>query len=1004
MKNITKMLSAACLALQMAASVGASAVPFSFGESGAVIVASAATEDSFLNTKPTANNAVYEQGEYNVPVYMWTSDYQYRSMSDQSVVRTAKLKRTADKKYITVWFNPIEMDGMRGHIEKFYYYNLSANTYRENISNGNGAANVDNRLQLTDDSITYGYDNTSDITGDEGTFVKYISSVTFELPTDESDVVCRFKVDAMGDTEQDAIMVFDWDNAESVVAEHLDEKIAEAKKITNDNNEYTESSYSNLLKQISDAESKAKNSPYAMTNSIKLINYAISSLQKTSDVLEDGYYSIPISFLKTTATDVEVYDFINVLSEQIPSDEHLGYLENIFGDTAQIKVVDGVYTITLTAQNDGDDYYLCGLGKTNFGASKAAFTLNTESIDYFGKTKKVILEGCTATMTISTKYEAQNIVLKVNGWNKNEWSSKVTVIDSAAAFNLDWSNAVKTADLEIDKTKLEDYIGYVASRLNGDMSVYTEESVKAVRDAYDEAVKVNENSQIQAEINEALANLKAAMSGLKTYKTALQEKIDEVKAIDTAEYTEDSSKALADEIAKAEELLAKDEPAKHELTAETEAITAAVEGLKLRSADYTAVDTAITAVPEDTSAYTDESVKAVTDAVDAVVRDLDITKQDEVDEMAKAINDAVAALEKKPEEVPPKAELEDGKYTLNAEMYKLDRYEHSMSNNAINHTVQLEVKDGEYYITVQFTGLAIFNKFGYLKDLGYYDAGYSYNDYGIPQGKVIPAEVLSSYDVVDQYNDKDNLYPEMLRFKLVDKAGADFVPLQVFVPIMEAIAEGTGTQDVLMQLDWSTLTKTEQDIEPEKPVEQSPEIDFTDDATGVKIHADKGVFAEGTKVTVTAADVDTAENEKAVGFEVKFTDADGNAVKPNGVYTLSLPVPEDFTSPATYRINNGKRTLVNGTNENGFYTIKAKVEGTFALVQAVPEVPKAVKGDVNGDGNINVTDISKTAAHVKGLKKLTDEEKELADVNNDGIVNVTDISKIAAHVKGLKKL
>ena len=85
------------------------------------------------------------------------------------------------------------------------------------------------------------------------------------------------------------------------------------------------------------------------------------------------------------------------------------------------------------------------------------------------------------------------------------------------------------------RTELEDYIGYAASRLSGDMSAYTEDSVKAVQSAYDEAVKVNENSQIQAEINEALANLKSAMSGLKTYKKALQEKVDEVKAVDTAE-------------------------------------------------------------------------------------------------------------------------------------------------------------------------------------------------------------------------------------------------------------------------------------------------------------------------------------------------------------------------------------------------------------------------------------------------------------------------------------
>ena len=61
-------------------------------------------------------------------------------------------------------------------------------------------------------------------------------------------------------------------------------------------------------------------------------------------------------------------------------------------------------------------------------------------------------------------------------------------------------------------------------------------------------------------------------------------------------------------------------------------------------ADYTAVDAALATIPEDMSNYTDESVKAVNDAKEAVVRNRPITKQSEVDAMAKAINDAVAGL------------------------------------------------------------------------------------------------------------------------------------------------------------------------------------------------------------------------------------------------------------------------------------------------------------------------------------------------------------------------
>lgn len=40
--------------------------------------------------------------------------------------------------------------------------------------------------------------------------VKTIRECSFVLPTEKSDVICRVKVDAMGETEQDAILVFDY--------------------------------------------------------------------------------------------------------------------------------------------------------------------------------------------------------------------------------------------------------------------------------------------------------------------------------------------------------------------------------------------------------------------------------------------------------------------------------------------------------------------------------------------------------------------------------------------------------------------------------------------------------------------------------------------------------------------------------------------------------------------------------------------------------------------------
>ncbi len=278
-----------------------------------------------------------------------------------------------------------------------------------------------------------------------------------------------------------------------------------------------------------------------------------------------------------------------------------------------------------------------------------------------------------------------------------------------------------------------------------------------------------------------------------------------------------------------------------------------------------------------------------------------------------------------------KDNLSDGKYELQAEMIKADRSGYSMSNNGINHTVQLEVKGGEYFVTMQFKGLAMYNQFGYLKNLYYYNKGYTYNQYGKPEGDVTLAEVISTYDVVDQYNDANNLYPQLVRFPLVEKANDEFVPLQVFVPIMEAIADGTGTQSVLMKLDWSTLTKTEEPFQIEEQEEQSKAFDYTDSATGVKLHADQGVLPNDASATVSAvtsgADFDTAKSNLS-NFKVYSVSVSSDL---NGKMQVSLPIPSGVSEPVVYRIADGKKTKINGTAENGMFTFQIKDTGTFAI-------------------------------------------------------------------------
>lgn len=64
----------------------------------------------------------------------------------------------------------------------------------------------------------------------------------------------------------------------------------------------------------------------------------------------------------------------------------------------------------------------------------------------------------------------------------------------------------------------------------------------------------------------------------------------------------------------------------------------------------------------------------------------------------------------------------------------------------------------------------------------------------------------------------------------------------------------------------------------------------------------------------------------------------------------------------------------------------------------------ALRGDVNGDGSIDVSDIATLASHIKGIKALDESKLWSADANGDLHVNVTDIAVTAAHIKGIKPI
>ena len=87
-------------------------------------------------------------------------------------------------------------------------------------------------------------------------------------------------------------------------------------------------------------------------------------------------------------------------------------------------------------------------------------------------------------------------------------------------------------------------------------------------------------------------------------------------------------------------------------------------------ADYSAVEAAMAAIPTDLTVYTDESVAALNTAVDGVVRGKAFVSQANVNAMAQAIEDAIAALQYKDADYTKVDEAVAKANALNKDNYK----------------------------------------------------------------------------------------------------------------------------------------------------------------------------------------------------------------------------------------------------------------------------------------------------------------------------------------------
>lgn len=341
--------------------------------------------------------------------------------------------------------------------------------------------------------------------------------------------------------------------------------------------------------------------------------------------------------------------------------------------------------------------------------------------------------------------------------------------------------------------------------------------------------------------------------------------------------------------------------------------------------------------------------------------------------------------------------MEDGVYAVSGTMQKPDGTA-SMSDRAIAHAIKLTVEDGKYFLTMNFKGLDVGGLRGYFSNLKYYNTGYEKVNGNNPSGELTDVTVESVQKYTDGEVLSDSLgtdYPDIVTFPLIPEALTDgIVPLQVFVPIMESISPGSGTQNVYLVLDWDSVRETtaddpafaEGDVIDEKP-SQTPEEDNQnpggDQGSGDNNKPSGDVQTPGTGA---GQNQNTQNNQNTA--QKSDAGAQAAALQTGAIYTVGGNIYQ-ATSTGTVTLKtaaNKKSVNIPATVSINGVTAKVTAIGNNAFKKAKKKLTKVTIG-------ANVTSIGKKAfAGCRKLKKITVKTKNL---NNVGAKALKGISKKA---------
>ena len=226
--------------------------------------------------------------------------------------------------------------------------------------------------------------------------------------------------------------------------------------------------------------------------------------------------------------------------------------------------------------------------------------------------------------------------------------------------------------------------------------------------------------------------------------------------------------------------------------------------------------------------------------------------------------------------------------------------------------------------------------------------------------------------------------------------GETYIPMQVFVPIMDAIQSGAGTQNVYLKLDYSTLTKTTDSDADFAETEKAPTDPSTiqkQEAQSITVAAknDNGVISKkyGDKAFSLGAKAKTALTYKSSNTGVAVVDSKGNVtIKGAGTANITITAQEtkDYKKATrtitvkVTRVQAAQTVTVSVKNNNGVvskkYGDKAFSLGAKAKTGLTYKSSNAKVATVDSKGNVTIKGVGTaniviTAQATKDYKAAT---------------------------------